>query len=227
VTSRSTAGGPVIGVIGGSGGVGASSFAAVLAVCAGRSFLVDLDPAGGGIDVTLGIEGKSGARWSGLQLAGGQLDPATLASGLPGAGQCSVLAADTADLDAAAVDQVLDVAAASGTVIVDLPRTATAARAAAMLRTELIVVVARADVAGLVAAHAVVSALPELSLGVVMRHGPVAPAQAAELIGVALLGQLPALRVGGALIDARRPPRAAAKLACGILAGFSDRAAAS
>src|SRR5690349_916184 len=64
--------GLVLGVVGGSGGVGASSFAAVLAATAGRSLLVDLDVAGGGLDVVLGIEAEAGARWSGLHLAGGR-----------------------------------------------------------------------------------------------------------------------------------------------------------
>ena len=50
----------MIGVVGGSGGVGASVFAAVLAATAavlgGRALLIDLDVTGGGVDVTLGLE---------------------------------------------------------------------------------------------------------------------------------------------------------------------------
>jgi len=70
----------VLGVVGGSGGVGASTFAAVLAAVTGRAMLVDLDVVGGGIDVLLGIEDVAGARWSGLRVGGGRLDPALLAN---------------------------------------------------------------------------------------------------------------------------------------------------
>lgn len=214
----------MIGVLGGSGGVGASTFAAVLAVSAGPSVLVDVDVCGGGIDVVLGIESVAGARWSGLELAGGRLEPAALAAGLPHAGPCAVLAADTADLDADAVHQVISAAAAVGPVVVDLPRPPCAGRAAALMLCDLVVVLARADVGGLVAAHAVVGALPERPAGIVVRRGRVPPAQAAELIGAPLLGELGPL--GPALtLDARRLPRSLVRVAAGVLAGLGPRAA--
>ncbi|MET0998240.1 MAG: septum site-determining protein Ssd, partial [Marmoricola sp.] len=52
--------GTTIGVIGGSGGAGATVFAAALAQMAtttGRTLLVDADPIGAGIDRVLGLEG--------------------------------------------------------------------------------------------------------------------------------------------------------------------------
>jgi secretion/DNA translocation related CpaE-like protein len=214
----------VLGVVGGSGGVGASCFAAVLALTAGQAVLVDLDPAGGGVDVLLGIEAVPGARWSGLRLAGGHLEPAALVGGLPRAGPCAVLAADTADLDAAAVAQVVAAAAAGGPVILDLPRHDCAPRAAALLAADLVVVLARADVAGVVAAHAAVSVLPELPVGVVVRRGEIAPAEAAALIGAPLLGVLPALAAGRLVLDPDRPPRASARVAEGVLAGVGATA---
>jgi hypothetical protein len=214
--------GPVIGVVGGSGGVGASSFAAVLAVIAGPSVLIDLDVTGGGIDIALGIEGTVGARWSGLRVAGGHLDPEMLVGGLPRAGPCSVLAADSAELDPAAVSQVIAAACALGPVVLDLPRASCAERAAALLRCDLVVVVARADVSGLVAAHAMVAALPELPVGVVVRRGEVAPVEAAGLVGASLLGVLPALGPGRVTIDPNRPPRHAARVAAGVLAGVAS-----
>jgi hypothetical protein len=213
----------VIGVVGGSGGVGASSFAAVLAVVAGPSVLIDLDVTGGGIDIVLGIEGTVGARWSGLRVAGGHLDPEVLAAGLPRAGPCAVLAADSDALDPAAVSQVLDAASALGPVVLDLPRASCPERAAALLHCELVVVIARADVPGLVAAHAMLAALPELPIGVVMRRGEVAPAAAAALVGASLLGVLPGLGPGRVTIDAHRPPRPAARVAAGVLAGLTAR----
>lgn len=212
--------GPVIGVVGGSGGVGASCFAAVLAVVAAPSVLIDLDAMGGGVDVTLGVEAMPGARWSGLRVAGGHLDPAALIAGLPRAGPCAVLAADTAQLDPEAVLQVLEAAASAGPVVLDLPRASCAERAAALLACDLVVVLARADVSGLVAAHAMVSALPQLPVGVVIRRGELEPDEAAELVGAPLLGVLPALGSSRLVLDADRPPRSIARVAAGVLAGL-------
>lgn len=210
-------------MVGGSGGVGASTFAAVLALVAAPSVLIDLDVAGGGIDVVLGIEQAPGARWSGLRLAGGRLDPALLADGLPRAGPVAVLAADTVAVDSAAVLQVLDAAGELGCVVLDLPRASCAARAAGLLRCDLVVVVARADVAGLVAAHATVSALPDRPIGLVVRRGTVDPGEAAGMVGVPLLGVLPPLAGAPLVLDPRRPPRSSARVAAGVLTGLEPR----
>lgn len=67
----------VIAVLGGSGGVGASTLAAALAWRAadrGRSVaLVDADPLGGGIDLLLGAEREPGWRWPRFGAADGVL----------------------------------------------------------------------------------------------------------------------------------------------------------
>lgn len=96
------AGGPVVAVIGGSGGVGASTLAAGLATAAahvGRTVaLVDLDPWGGGLDLLLGAERTPGWRWPDLLGARGEVtdirrflphvDGLTLVSmGRPGPGE--------------------------------------------------------------------------------------------------------------------------------------------
>jgi MinD-like ATPase involved in chromosome partitioning or flagellar assembly len=213
--------GPVIGVVGGSGGVGASSFAAVLALVAGPAVLVDLDCAGGGIDVVLGIEQVPGARWSGLQLAGGRLDPDLLVGGLPHAGPCAVLAADTATLEPDAVLQVIAAAAQRGAVVLDLARDASPARMSALVVCDLVVVLARADVSGLVAAHTMAATLVDLPVGLVVRRGDVEPAEAAEVTGLPLLGVLPALGSGRFVIDPRRLPRTSTRVAAGVLAGLA------
>ncbi|MFN2560734.1 MAG: pilus assembly protein FlpE [Jatrophihabitans sp.] len=211
--------GQVLAVVGGSGGVGASSFAAVLAAVIGPSVLVDLDVAGGGIDVALGIETVPGARWSGLHVAGGHLDPAALVDGLPRWGPVAVLAADVAVLDPEAVLQVVAAARAVGPVVLDLPRSGGAERAAAFLHSDLVVLLARGDVRGLVAANAVAAALPELPAGVVVRRGEVDAGQAAQIVGCPLLGALPALRSSPFELDPGRLPRAAARVATGLLRG--------
>ena len=55
--------GRVIGVVGASGGVGASTFAAACARAAAPSTLVDGHAHSGGLDLLLGIEEEIGARW--------------------------------------------------------------------------------------------------------------------------------------------------------------------
>jgi MinD-like ATPase involved in chromosome partitioning or flagellar assembly len=212
--------GCVVGVVGGSGGVGTSSFAAVLAAVAGAAVLVDLDVTGGGIDVMLGVESAPGARWSGLRVAGGRLDAAALVDGLPRWGAVAVLGADVAELDPGAVAQVLRAASQAGPVIVDLPRGACAERAAALLHCDLVVIVARSDVAGLVAAHALASALPELPTGLVARRGEVAAEDVAALVGCPLLGELPALGSSRAELHPHRLPRGAVRVAAGVLSGL-------
>ena len=218
--------GPIVGVLGGSGGVGASTFAAVLAVRAG-AVLVDLDVTAGGVDVLLGLETEPGARWSGLQVAGGHLDPDAVRAGLPQLHGCAVLAADVAELDPEAVDQVLAAAAGTGPVVVDLPRPACAERAVALLRCDLVVVLARADVPGLVAAHTLVAALPELPMGVGIRRAGIDPARAARSVGVPSLGVLPQLGTSGRRFDVARLPRATARVADGVLAGLTVPALAA
>ena len=68
---------PVVAVLGGSGGVGASTLAAALAQLGSErpqgAALVDVDPVGGGIDLLLGAEQSQGWRWPGLHAAEGQL----------------------------------------------------------------------------------------------------------------------------------------------------------
>ncbi len=210
----------MFGVVGGSGGVGASTFAAVLAAVIGDAMLLDLDVMGGGIDVLLGIEGVPGARWSGLRVGSGRLDPGLLADGVPRWGAVPVLAADATPDSAEAVAQVLGAASSFGPVVVDLGRSPNAQRAAALSRCAFVVLLAAAQVCGLTAARAVAHSLTGTPTGLVLRRGPVAPSVAAPMTGTALVAVVPALsapRERG--IDARRPPRALARAAAGVLEG--------
>ena len=77
LSADATVGCPVVAVVGGSGGVGASTVAAGLAFAARRrgsaSVLVDVDPVGGGIDLLLGAERTPGWRWPKLAGARGEV----------------------------------------------------------------------------------------------------------------------------------------------------------
>lgn len=74
-------------VVGGSGGVGATTFAGALALEAARrqlrSAVVDADPSGPGIDLVLGAERAEGLRWSALGATDGRVAPESLAGALP------------------------------------------------------------------------------------------------------------------------------------------------
>jgi secretion/DNA translocation related CpaE-like protein len=214
---------PVIGVIGGRGGCGASTFACVLAAMAalGRpALLVDLDPVAGGIDVLLGIESRPGARWSGLRLDGGRLDPDVLIRGLPQWESAAVLSADVTPTPQA-VEQVLDVGASAALVVVDLGRWASATREVALQRCVLTVLICRTDVRSVTGARAVRLGLGSSPMGlVVVRSGrdPAPAARVAELVEAPLIGAVSHVRRRDDLpLGAAALPRAMTRVARGVL----------
>lgn len=209
----------MIGVVGGSGGVGASTFAAVLAWAA-SGLLVDLDPFGGGLDVLLGIEHEPGARWSGLRLDGGRLDPELLAGGLPRWAGVPVLAVDLPPPEG--VEPVLRAAAEGGSVVLDLPRAASPGRDAAAAQCDLVLVLVEARVRSLAAARAVLRALPPVPVAALLRRGDVPRADAVALLGVSALGTVPAAPRGVDLTQSR-VPRPLARVAAGVLDGVGVR----
>ncbi|MEY9927103.1 Mrp family chromosome partitioning ATPase [Catenulispora sp. GP43] len=80
--------GAVVAVLSGRGGAGGSTLAAALALAGVRRglrcTLVDLDPAGGGIDLLFGLETEPGPRWSELaQWRDGRLSGRSLRDALP------------------------------------------------------------------------------------------------------------------------------------------------
>ncbi|HEU5006536.1 MAG TPA: hypothetical protein VFT67_06170 [Jatrophihabitantaceae bacterium] len=211
-----------IGVLGGSGGAGASTFAAVLAWAArfAGASLVDLDGSGGGIDVLLGIERVPGPRWSDLRLDGGRLESGLLLGALPRWYGVPVLAADRSPPERG-VPGVVAAAAQAGPVVLNLPRAPDPVRAAALDGCDLVVLLAAARVPALAAARAVLAGLPDPSaqaIGVLLRAGDVPLADAAALLGRPVLGCLSA---GHRPVElaVRRPPRALARVASGLLDG--------
>lgn len=120
----------VVGVVGAVGGIGASALAAVLArlaVAGGRaSALVDLDPAGGGLDVLLGIEHDAGPRWSDALAERGGFPPERLMAVLPQWHGVRVLSSDVRGGVPAghpvALDAVGALSRAADAVVLDLPR---------------------------------------------------------------------------------------------------------
>jgi hypothetical protein len=201
-------------------------FAAVLAWCAaagaGRAFLIDCDPVGGGIDVLLGCERAAGSRWSQVRLRGGSLDPAVLRDCLPSWHQVSVLAVDDPNtLDPAALGPLTDAAALMGPVVLDLARWPSPIRAAALGCCDLTVLVTPAEVRAVTASAAVVQGLdPARTVLVIRGSAPSLPAdRIGALLGLAVLGELPydgaSRRPGG--LDLRRLRRGTRQVAQAVL----------
>lgn len=163
---------PVVGVVAGRGGGGASTLAAALACQAtarGSVLLVDADPCGPGLDVVLGAESAPGLRWADLASVSGPVRPEVLREALPVAEGVSLLVRGaaggrTAEPGPDAVDAVLGSARRShDLVVVDLPRQDGPERAAALRRVDTVLLVVPAEVRAAVAATHV---LPGLMAGV-------------------------------------------------------------
>jgi secretion/DNA translocation related CpaE-like protein len=226
---------PVIGVLAGCGGAGASVFAAVLAGQAAQrdrhSFLIDCDPAAGGLDVLLGCEQSPGPRWSQVRLAGGSLDPAVLVDSLPRWQQVSFLAADAGQPpDPLPVAQVLRAARTVSTVVIDLPRAPSELRRAALRACDLVVLVVVAEVRALTATALVAAGLDQHQTVVLVRGSArsLSPGRIGELLCLPVFGRLPhdpaGTRPNGLrMSDVRRGTR---RLATTVLqAACSDRPA--
>lgn len=153
----------VLAVVGGSGGVGATTLSSALAVAAvgrrHRTLLVDLDPLGGGIDLALGGEAEAGLRWPDLARARGRLNGTSLTEALPRVGELSVLSWDRgADVEVPfdAARAVLDaMVRVCDVVVADLPRTGRPAAAHVAGRADELVVVVGSDVRAVASADRV------------------------------------------------------------------------
>jgi secretion/DNA translocation related CpaE-like protein len=183
----------VIGVLGARGGAGASTVAAGLALTAaglGPSWLIDLDPIGGGADAGLGAELSSGARWRDLDTLTGRLSTHALRSAVPQVAGVAVVAAGggmKAQLTPEAVQAVVSAAGRDGgTTVLDLGRSATAAREVAVAAVDDLLLVVPAELRAMIAARQVVQSL-----------GPHAPTP--HVVVRAVPGALPSRDVAGGL----------------------------
>lgn len=108
--------GQIVAVLGGSGGVGTSTLTVNLAVCSAqrgcRSLVVDADPWGGGLDLLVGAEDITGARWSDLHQVSGHLPAGHLEAALPRVADVSVLSCTRSDSDFPAQNTLAAVLAA-------------------------------------------------------------------------------------------------------------------
>ncbi|WP_433418867.1 septum site-determining protein Ssd [Microtetraspora malaysiensis] len=208
--------GTVMCVSSGGGGAGATVLAASLALTASRrglrTLLVDADPLGGGIDVVLGEEEATGARWPDIAGREGRVSFAALQDALPTFGELTVLSwhrGEPAAVPAQAMRAVLDAARRGcDLVVTDLPRHLGGAETEALSRAAATLVVVRSDVRGVLAAGQVMAQLRRhtADLRLVVRPGALAPEVVAASLGVPEVGVLPDQRGLAHALDRGAPP---------------------
>ena len=190
-----------IGVVGGSGGAGATVLAAAVAQTSAhtaRTLLMDTDPLGAGADRVLGLEGAQGVRWDSLEQSSGRLSSRSLREALPRQDQLSVLSWPVdraAPLEAFAVREALS-AASRGfeVVVVDLPRHLDPVVTETVSRCDHVVVVVAPTVTGVASASRLVRHLPGgpgRHLVTRGRSGGVDPDAVSRLLDLPLLVAMP------------------------------------
>ncbi|NJC23422.1 secretion/DNA translocation related CpaE-like protein [Arthrobacter pigmenti] len=198
--------GTVLGVLGAVGGAGASSVSCWLAAGAAasgmRTLLVDGDPLGGGLEVTLGSELLPGVRWPDLGEVRGTLNPDQLIDALPSLDGLALLSMGTEPpnpgiLGTPAVAPVMQAArAAFDLAVVDAAR-GWSADGSLLPYCDSVLLVVPGRVRAVSAARATVAQLQPLAVRVVVR-GPLGPdldpRRVADAVGVPSAGYLPHLR---------------------------------
>ncbi len=184
----------LVSIVGGSGGVGASTLAAALALGASRrglrSLLFDADPMGGGLDLVLGSERAEGLRWHDLDATRGRLSAGSLADVLPIHAGIATLSWDRSP-DAALPPSVPSVLTAAvrgfDLVIADVPRHLDEQGADILGRSVLTVLVVAEEICAVGAARHVLARVNELASAVVVvsvsRAGGIGPAAVADALG--------------------------------------------
>ena len=190
--------GLLVGVVGGSGGAGATTFACALAqmaASAGPAVVVDADPLGPGADRVLGLEGHDGVRWDALCQTTGRLSARALREALPrrdGLGVLTWYAGASAGLQAFAVREALSAAQRGhDTVVVDLPRTADPLVEEVVSRCDRVLVLVVPTVTGVAAAGRLCARSADPSrLGLVVRGSGIGADEIARATGVPVLTRM-------------------------------------
>ena len=190
----------LVSVVGGSGGVGASTLATSLALAGSRrglrSLLFDADPLGGGLDLVLGAERAEGLRWRDLDSTRGRLSAGSLADVLPTHGGLATLSWDRAP-QAALPDSVPSVLTAAvrgfDLVVADVPRHLDSHGVDILGRSVLTVVVVAEEICALGAARHILARVSDCASSIavvsVSRRGGIGPDAVAEALGRPILAR--------------------------------------
>ena len=195
-----------VGIVGGSGGVGASVLAAAIGVTAARSetaVLVDLDPLGPGVARLVGLDDPAGTTWADLQGSHGRRGGRALRESLARSGGLGVLGWGTRaagalpDPVSPALAREVVAAAQRGHdwVVLDLPRSTEGPVPGLVGRCDHVVLVVRAALGGVAAGARMADRLraEAVDSGVVVRSRRGSPPEedVARAVGLPLLGVLP------------------------------------
>lgn len=151
-----------VAVVGGSGGAGASTFAAALATHAARrgpTLALDLDVWGPGLDRYVGAFEEDGLRWAALAATAGRLSGRALREAVPRRGAIGVLTRGVDDDGVPLPEVVREVLGAAvrghDTVVIDLPRTASGLLSDVAARCDLVVLLVVPTLTGVASAKRV------------------------------------------------------------------------
>jgi secretion/DNA translocation related CpaE-like protein len=192
---------PLLAVIGGRGGAGASTLATAIAVSAARrevpTTLVDADPVGGGLDLLAGVEDCEGLRWSDLTATRGRMSGAALRRALPGTEMLRIVSWDRmagVEIPSAAARTVIAAARrGSDLVVVDLPRRADQIGTEIMAAATLALLVVPAELRAVAARIACAAMALNGNVQLVVRTpapGGLAAADIGQVLGLPLAGVL-------------------------------------
>ena len=208
--------GSILGVIGGCGGAGASTTAALLAgasALGGRStLLIDGDRLAGGLELSVSPRMPEGLHWPDVVAASGPINPDQLEASLPRVGPLAVLswpagAELAARVPAAGIAGTLDAArAAFDLVVVDVGRGREAIEDFAWASDRLLVVVP-ARLGGVLSSSQLVHELPPVPVGALVRGRAtdgVDAEQLADAVGCPFVGRVPTLRRAAAAAESGR-----------------------
>jgi len=239
VVDSGPARGLTIGVVGGSGGSGATIFACALAQVAARSgpsVVIDADPLGPGADRILGLDLADGVRWDALGHTTGRLSARALRDSLPRRDGVAALSwypgPQPRRLQPFSAREALSAARRGhDTVVLDLPRASDPLVDEIASRCDQVLVTVVTTVAGVAAAMRLCRRFPDPgALGPVVRGPAMDDETLARAVGSPVLqrmgdqrGLAESIDLGLGPVRSRRGPlgRAAVR----VLSSLGDRAA--
>ena len=204
-----------VAIVGGSGGVGASTLAAGLALAAVKRglscALVDLDPLGGGVDLVLGAERAAGWRWP--RLVGARGEVGDVRGVLPVVDGVTLVAMgrgpEAGPLAAESVHAVLgSIARHHDLVLLDAGRSPVPAARQAVRAAEATVLLSGGGVRAVAAAARVRADWDAAQGGVVVRRSVGGPpvSVVAEALDLPLWGEVPTDRRVASDAEVGEPP---------------------